>query len=529
MFDVMIIDDEVSVRERLIAMIDWEHLPINLACQAEDSETAQELYLLHRPKIIITDISIPIVSGLTLAEELQQIDSEIRFIVITGYNDFSWAQKAVKLGAVDLLSKPIFPDAINESLKKAVQHFETIKNERASFSSLQKMLEENLPEIREKYMASLLHEAPDTNDGIKRKFDELEIDCPGPYYTVVLFCISSDSQNMYEAIRILILETTKTLLREASLSFFTFFDSHFRVNCIISTPEYNPDDLVEELFNKIKQQTTYMTDSQFFAGIGRTVDSLSLLHNSHEEALIALNYQTVLSYDTVTHYKNIQRYENPFTTKESFREHLLQMFRTNQYDILAVSVTLHSQELSLDGDKALQHMREFTFDYVMSITSEGIRLGVNIEDIDSFGAIMNQLFALQTLNEMQLYVLKFTKQLLGMIFNKHSHDNNHLVKMAKEYMENNMQDKDLSLTTVSSHIGLSKIYFCSLFHKAEGVSFNNYLKEARVKRAKELLSRTNMKVYEISDAVGFSNAKYFGYVFKQVVGLTPLEYQKISP
>jgi two-component system response regulator YesN len=134
MFDVMIIDDEISVRNRLIAMIDWEHLPVNLVCQAEDSEPARELYLLYRPKIIITDINIPIISGLALAEELRQLDPEIRFIVITGYNEFSWAQEAVKLGAVDLLSKPIFQRAINESLKKAVCYFENIKRERASFS-----------------------------------------------------------------------------------------------------------------------------------------------------------------------------------------------------------------------------------------------------------------------------------------------------------------------------------------------------------------------------------------------------------
>jgi len=527
MFDVMIIDDEISVRNRLIAMIDWEHLPVNLVCQAEDSETARELYLLYRPKIIITDINIPIISGLALAEELRQLDPEIRFIVITGYNEFSWAQEAVKLGAVDLLSKPIFQRAINESLKKAVCYFENIKRERASFSLLQKLMNEHLPAIREKYMASLMHKAPDTEDGIKKKFNELAItNCPGPYFTVVLSSIDGSSQELYEATNYLVVKTIESTLREGGMSCFKFFDSLFRLNCVISTPDGNPDDRIEEIFNKVKQQTFLMTDRQFYAGIGHTVSRRAQLHNSHEEALIALNYQSVLSDDTVIHYKNIQRYENPFPTRESFRKRLLLLLRTSRYDELEESIAMHIKSFSLSGDKAMQQIHEFMFDYIANVSNEGIRLGINIEDIYSFGDILNQLFSLQSPHEILNYILDFTRRVSASLNKKQSCDNHHIISMAKEYIKNNLSNKDLSLTSISDYVGLSKIYFCSLFHKTTNVNFNSYLKQARVERAKELLSTTNMKVFEISDAVGFSNAKYFGYVFKQVVGMTPLEYQK---
>ena len=82
--NVMIIDDDENVRRRLKSLIDWDGLSAQLVCEAKDSDTAKELFLLYRPKIVITDINIPVISGIDLAEELQQEDAEVRFIVITG-------------------------------------------------------------------------------------------------------------------------------------------------------------------------------------------------------------------------------------------------------------------------------------------------------------------------------------------------------------------------------------------------------------------------------------------------------------
>ena len=107
MFDVMIVEDDQQARERLKTIIDWKSLPIRLVCEAADSNTAIELYLLHRPKILITDIRIPIISGVDLAETLKQEDPDLQIIVITGYDDFEMARRSVNVGVVDLLRKPI--------------------------------------------------------------------------------------------------------------------------------------------------------------------------------------------------------------------------------------------------------------------------------------------------------------------------------------------------------------------------------------------------------------------------------------
>lgn len=159
---------------------------------------------------------------------------------------------------------------------------------------------------------------------------------------------------------------------------------------------------------------------------------------------------------------------------------------------------------------------------------ESMRLGMPAEQLEALGLSISALQKRRRISEQVNYIMEATKQLLGRLFQKPAGQSNHLIELAKEFVNEHLPDPTLDMALVSDHVGLSKIYFCRLFHKEEGVSFSNYLKLARIERAKQLLLQTNMKVFEISDAAGFSNAKYFGYVFKQEVGLTPLEFQKTS-
>ena len=116
MYDIMFIDDDESLRAHLKSMIDWNGIPIRLVCEAGDSETAWEMFMQYRPMILLTDINIPIISGLELAKKISAVDQDVRFIVITSYTDFDYVQEAVTLGAVELLRKPLSESSVNACL-----------------------------------------------------------------------------------------------------------------------------------------------------------------------------------------------------------------------------------------------------------------------------------------------------------------------------------------------------------------------------------------------------------------------------
>ncbi|MEI8200463.1 MAG: helix-turn-helix domain-containing protein [Eubacteriales bacterium] len=528
MFDVMIIDDDVQVRDRLNSIIDWESLPIQLTCVAGDSDTARELFLQYRPAIIITDINIPVITGLQLAEEFSLINPDVRFIVITGYSDFEYVRQSVKLGAVDLLSKPIFAEGINESLIKAVKYFEDKREAMASFSSLQQLVNSNLPVIQETYLSNLLRCKPDIPELVAGKLADLKINCPGPRFSVALVSVDKPhvSSQSQEAINMLLRETVRSVFSETDFVFNTFFDAFFRVNCIFCSDFESHDDLIEEGLNKVSNQIKFLTGCQVYAGIGQAEDHPALLFQSNTEATVALNYQSVLSDDTIIHYKNIEQLDNPFPNKGSLEHYVITQFRQNNFQAISDAVRQHIYSLASDNKDCDQHIRDFIFDYVSSIIRECMRLNIDIEEVEPYSSIVVSLFSEHVISNQLNYVLRLTEQLQKLLLKKRSNNANHLVSMAKDYIRSNLHDENLCLDSVSDHIGLSRIYFCKLFHKEEGISFNSFLNQERVDRAKQMLAETNMKVFEISDATGFSNAKYFSYVFKQITGIAPLEYQK---
>ena len=526
MYRTMIIDDDAAVRERLKDIIDWQGLSLELVCEAGDSDTALEMYLLYRPKIIISDISIPRISGLELAEIMRKEDADLQFIIITGYNDFEWAKQSVRLGAIDLLSKPVFAETINASLQKAVRYFRIKQQKKQSVDFLKSLVSENLPQMQETFMMGLLTKSSGETAALEKQLRFLQIRCPGPYYAVAILAVSTLPADMEEDVGLFLLrDTLDTAMKENGFETLSLVDTHARLNCIISTSDSHPDDQIETVITKVEDQLHFLTGMDLVSGIGPTVDKLALLHQSRAGALTAVNYQCILGDSTVMHFKNMERMDMVFHSQESIHAYLKKLFRENAFPALAAAVRNHVTALSGQGSKARKQIQNFLFEFMQDITGEALRLGISVERFDDYLPAMMRLMQSQGDDSVD-DVLHFTEQIMTSIDGHKNDESNHLIQLAKKYIGEHLNDEGMCLESVSDHIGLSRIYFCKLFHKVEGISFNAYLKQERIDLAKKLLLTTNMKVFEISNAVGFSQAKYFGYVFKQVVGQTPLEYQQ---
>ncbi|MEA5047476.1 MAG: response regulator [Eubacteriales bacterium] len=527
MLGVMIIDDDLVVRERLKSMIDWEGMCLQLVCEAADSDSAHELYLLHRPKIIITDICIPIISGLELAEEFAKLDPDIRFIVITGFSDFDYACKSVKLGAVNLLSKPIFPETIRESLQKAIAYFEHQKEVFATYAALEAIVSSNMPVLQKSFMEGLLCQKQDDEAHVQKKMAELKIDLPYDRFVVAVVDVeTADGKYCGETMRLLLSDAITTLFRESNYHVYSHIDSHGSILCIMNTYREMPDDDIEEHLNQLRDKILYIADCKIRAGIGQTVDRSVLLQQSCAEARVALNYQHVLGGDAILHYKNIKHFENSFPDEDALSAYLVRQFQENNIDELVVAIEKHICSLSAQREESLEKVRDFCTEYLLSIILASLKMGLALDLVEGNGVSLNALIKTEKPSAQVEYVLTATKTLLSLLFGSHDDASNYLISQARDYISRNLRVQDLNLDSVSCHVGLSRIYFCKLFHKEVGVSFNNYLKHMRIEHSKRLLTETNLKVFEISDAAGFSNAKYFCYVFKQEIGMTPLEYQK---
>lgn len=529
----MIIDDDAKIRSRIKTMIDWDSLPVEFACEAADSDTARDLYLLYRPKIIITDIFIPIITGLDLAEELAKIDPEIRFIIITGYDDFEYAKRAVKLGAVDLLSKPLFPETINESLRKAVGYFEALQKEKASMESLQELLKNNLHDIQASYVGNLLHNRPKQPELIRSKLRSLHLQISGPRYAVMLAAAESDED--FEAISVLLKDTVSSVLNQQGYEAFSYLDSQFRVSCVVNIAAEDPEDDLEAAMNLVCDEMKLTAGCGIRAGLGRITEGLAELYLSYNEALLALNYCVTAPGDSVILYKNINLLMEPFASRGEILGLIQEKIRDENSETLGTKVetAVYGFIQSLyfknrDPESVTAQTRSFLLEILLMVSSEAYRLGYELENIVPYETVRSRLFLSSSQSDQIDFISDMIRKLFLLREHKTAENTNYLISMAKTYIAGELGNEKLDLETVSNHVGLSKIYFCKLFHKEEGISFTNYLKRERILRAKDLLLHTSMKIYEISYAVGFTNPKYFGYVFKQETGLTPGDFQRLQ-
>ena len=527
MYEIMIIEDDANVRKRLKSIIDWDRHSATLVCEAEDSETATELYMLYQPKIIITDINIPIISGLDLAAELQSEDPELQFIVITGYNDFNLVRQSVDVGAVGLLSKPVNAEEINNSIAKAITQLEAKRKTNASTIALQHIVSNNLPQLQEAFIANLLRKEPQVPGLVLEKINQLNIPLYGPKYTTALIAVRTASEDYHnkEIVLLLLRDTIRSLIAGTATSVYSYVNSDNRLVCIFNTSIEDPENYIESILIKSQDQLLQSRKAHLFAGIGGTVTSPNDLHLSYSGALSALKYQALLGDESITFYKNMEPLDTVSSTPVF--DYLRKQFRLGQLSAIESFISQYiSSWAALPHDEKEKTLRAFIFEYVTIITNEAIQAGIEISEMEDCAKLIMRLFQSGCTETWTQDVLELTSQLIDRIQKQHENNTNHLIRMAKEYIQKNLSDELLNLEQVSNHIGLSRIYFCKLFHQVEKISFTNYLKQARIEAAKNLLLTSNLKVFEISNAVGFSNPKYFSYVFKQTTGLTPGEFQK---
>ena len=210
---------------------------------------------------------------------------------------------------------------------------------------------------------------------------------------------------------------------------------------------------------------------------------------------------------------------------ELIQGYIRNQFRNSELENIEQAVRGYANCLMSSEKEASHALEHFLFCFLRTITEESQRFGVSLERFAGYVPAVSALFQSDTTSCIDASLL-LTEQVLKYISVHRTSESNHLLNMAKDYIREQLGNSALNLEAVSDHVGLSRVYFCKLFHQMEGISFNAYLKKARIEEAKHLLLTTSMKVFEISNAVGFSHAKYFGSVFKETVGQTPVEFQK---
>lgn len=537
MFRLLIAEDELWLRKRLVSTIDWEKHGVSSVQEAEDGEEALRLALDEEPDILITDIRMPELSGIDLMKALNESSVYPKTIVVSGYDDFEYAQEALRMGAVNYLLKPVEEEELLKTVEKCVRELEKEQKNKLLFDKQFAISELLIKHIYEDFLFK-------NNEYNKEDFQLLESLYGGDFSFPAKFaCVINVELLNTEHFENKDLETDiwiiyhylENIFREKLQNLFKKSYSYVRDSQIVLLV-FSDDlyDIFEENLSDLKKLFTYSLKSNIGYPLkfsaGKIVENFAELHISYESALFQIKSdkkQDNLPYSAESadvsfedvyadyNYKSIIReIKNGNSDKAEEELHLMlqtsskrlmntgivrkQLFYINFINKLAGSCL---PECEICADKlALQCINE-----IKEIVCSGT------------GTV-----SVQIKNSLEYFVRKLTE-----IYAKNKGIKRHwLMDQVLQYVEENYNTA-LSTRDIARRFFMNASYFSKLFHEQMGCTFSCYLISVRIEKAKIMLTQTNMKLYDIAYAVGYSNVQYFSTIFKEKEGTTPSKYRQL--
>ena len=544
MLKTFLVEDEVVIREMIKKMIPWEQYGFELAGEAADGEMALPLILKSKPDLLITDIKMPFMDGLTLCRLVKKELPDIRIVILSGYDDFNYAKQAISIGVEDYLLKPITKNAFIERLKEIHNRYEHEKTQREYYEKFRLEMQEYEKNASRDFFETLVRADSDLAE-LYRRADKLNLDIVAEAYNILIFTPDTSVGYYYSYVECSDWEA------EVQDKINTYFLNHpvailfrhqvFSYAILVKgqkdTIEKNTEECVKAI-QDIMDQTERRTD--WFIAVGKSADRLSMLGHSYRTAVRANSFRYL--YDGhILDYQSLEaQKENP---SDSRREDSVQLRNVN---INALNPAILQKFLS---SGLAEEVDDFIRDYFNAIGQEpmgslvfrnyvvlNVRFSVlsflkklGCDDSEISGQEMENIMdeTGKTIEAAVAYCGKILKKAIALRDENAGDQNRSVLKLAVDFIDHNYMDEEISLNKAAHVANVSANHFSALFSQNMGQTFTEYLTDLRMSKAKELLRCTAMRSSEIAGEVGYKDAHYFSYLFKKTQGMTPSEYRKM--
>ena len=511
---VFIADDELIIRQGLKCIIDWESLGFSIIGEASNGIDALDYIVREQPDLVLIDIRMPGLLGVDVVKQARDKGFEGHFIILSGFTDFKYAQAAIRYGVDFYLTKPIDEDELLE----AVESLKTTLEEQSRQSG-------TWQHYRQKAHGMILLDI--LTD--KADFDQINIDdmhLNADQYQVVIYekyshnatqmsyrfadllKVTNEMNSSYEQITI---DDNEILLLKGEFTLHKF------------------QQFLEHYEREQKPQKDSPLDSLFIT-YGRPVRDIREVPVSYQEALRLLqrrffceHRQHTIGYDQLPKQDEEHIFQLTPEVLQSYCESLIGYIQAAKRNQMAE--VLHELEGKLYScDEDIPQIKLFLTDLYLSIKEKIFHLYHNADiPFPSNAEIIEFINDKYYLYEIFLFFTEQFEMIMRAIGNPSSDG---VMDDIIHYIEHNYMD-NIKLETIAPLFGYNSSYLGKIFNKKVGMGFNMFVDQVRISRSKELLTDTDLKVYEISEKVGYRNVDYFHTKFKKYVNQSPAEFRKI--
>lgn len=534
LYKILLVDDEEEIRRGIIRRIKWEELGFTVGGEAENGVEALDLMDKVAPDLVITDIKMPFMDGIKLAENIHYRYPNTRVIILSGFDDFEYAREAMKLGVMRYILKPINGIEMNELLRELKLMLDEEIESKRNITMLRQNYKKSLPLLKERFLNRWVEEYVSVQQ-IDESLEELDLvlgDGELGVSVIRLDGIGKDEEDIRiikneSLMKLALLNICEEIVRIEKLG--VLFMRRNEVVLITGLLEDEKPKSSVRLYRGLEQIRIAIQKylgATVTIGVGISCEEWSVLYKSYLSALAALEYTITVGHNKIIYIEDIEPSNmNEVMLEEHDERALLTAIKLGQKDAIADVITQMLK--AIDG--MYVSLRDYQI-YIVGVFASMMKLGHSMaidmgqilpQDVNFFGTLSK----LHTKEDIRQWLTTVCLKMVEALDCKRISCKNELIDKALYYIHEWYTDEELSAEMVCNELHISTNYFSSLFKKEMKMTFSAYLTDVRIEKAKELLRTTDKKAIEVGSAVGYPEGHYFSYVFKKTTGVAPTEYR----
>ncbi|MDR1105247.1 MAG: response regulator [Treponema sp.] len=549
MYKVFLVEDEIVVREGIRNSIPWAKTPYTLTGEAPDGEMALSIIKDIKPDILITDIRMPFMDGLTLSRIVKKTLPWIKIIILSGHDEFKYAREAISIGVEEYLLKPVSSSDMLETLDKIAKRIDAEKEELLNIEYLKRQAQSHSDILRERWFFDFVSRDVPIEDVIE-KARELGMDLIARAYIVAVINVSLPQNKSPQFLPVK--KIIKTIIEKyTNVILFEGGGEEKYILLIKSLPlqrespgnadpepgdlpkSGDPNEYIEESVYSIAQAIKYEvernTACKIAVGIGPSAERLGEINKSYFRAEQIVNYQRGLGLSQISDGTGLPVEKQAFDQPSVLNidgDMLWAKFRyASRKDIDSIIQEYTKLLGNVPGESEM--LEYYIFGEALIAASKIIEeLHGDMAEIIPFSLDQHEIKKI--INSREVFYEKLKALFIAVVEFRDSRIAGRyqsVVLKAKEYIDRHYASQDISLHTVASYVGISPNHLSTVFSQERGENFIEYLTRVRIEKAKQLLENTAMKNADIAYEAGFGDPHYFSFIFKKNTGLSPREYR----
>lgn len=514
---MIIIDDELFVRKGLIGMIDWESSGFQVIGEADNGEDALALIRAKKPDLVVTDIRMPVLDGIGLIQAAAEEKLETEFVIISGYNDFRYAQQALRFGVHDYVLKPIDEDDMLQALAKL----------RDKLSAKKRLQERSHIQTGERQIEALIR--GELGESALDEWERSWMEAGASSFTYVF--IEPNNVLPWNDGTLPAKNTLKAGIQEAAqeaacASSIPIVYEHRRAYGFIIPDLYltSHGGSIRKFIEAVLMRLDERTGLAFRAYAGSTVSALKQLKLSYVSAKETVSYKYLKHKDKIILYSDIADLDLHYRhlDDEVYRK-LIEAVEENEINEINQATNRMFADF-LEKRFSPEAIKTAIVQCVLAIGKSVRSIEGDENELESIGPVIGWHDHNVTLEELRRLFEAFVFEAAYMINTLYKNYGKGGIYKIKCYVDQNFH-KNMNLKSIAAQFYMNSAYLGQLFKKSYGVYFNDYLQQLRIAEAKKLLRQKDLRIYEIAERVGFNNADYFVTQFEKLEKMTPTEYR----